>query len=95
MLNDWFPHGVPEWLSTGVGIYVAGGVCTVLLLVFGACRRALHQRAIDRWIALWLDAAERANKEGVPFTEEDSIADINDRINRAREEKTRGKVDRG
>lgn len=50
--------------------------------MFAWTRRLRSQSLGDEWAAAWADVTKRAREENVPFTAEDSVRDVEDRITR-------------
>lgn len=74
-------RALTEVLPT-LSIPMAAAAIVFMLLWTQQLRRRSLQ---DEWSAAWADVTERARQEGVPFTTEDSVIDIENRIKRTRE----------
>lgn len=69
-----------EILPMAVFVLAAGATA----FMFAWSRRLRNQSLGDEWAAAWADVTKRAREENVPFTAEDSVRDIEDRITRTR-----------
>lgn len=89
-----FPEDLLDGLSgfLNVAPWIAG--LAILVLVLGWFHRSQKDRLEREWLVSWNEVTELARQERVPFTAEDTIAAIRDRIKEAREEKMRGKFGR-